>query len=64
MRDIEEREEIRDGKRVTVVVPKPTQEELERQDTLARLAALEALAAQLKPGWKPPEPPAGYQRRK
>ncbi|NPV70283.1 MAG: hypothetical protein HPY55_06515 [Firmicutes bacterium] len=41
----------------------PTQEELERQDLLARLEALEAEARRKNPQFRVPDPPQGLQRR-
>lgn len=54
--------------RAVVRVPeKPrakTPEELEREDLLARLEALEAEARRKNPEFKVPEPPAGLERRR
>lgn len=58
-----EREEIRAGKRVTVVERDLSPDELERQDLLNRVAALEAEAKARNPNYKVPDPPLGHKRR-
>jgi hypothetical protein len=59
-----ERKEIRSGKQVTVVERKRTPDELEREDLLLRLEALEQEAKLRNPEFQVPEPPVGLQRRK
>lgn len=59
-----EREEIRAGKHVTVVERDLSPDELERQDLLNRVAALEAEAKARNPAYKVPDPPPGYNRVK
>lgn len=61
---MKERDEIRTGKRVTVVERDLTPDELEKQDLLNRLAALESEAKTRNPTYKVPDPPPGYQRVK
>lgn len=56
-----QREEVREGKRVTVIERGIPPFELERMDLLARLKALEQHAA--KTGYKPPAPAKGFVRR-
>lgn len=58
-----ERKEIRSGKQVTVVERKRTPDELEGEDLLLRLEALEQEAKLRNPEFRVPEPPAGLQRR-
>ena len=59
-----ERKEIRSGKQVTVVERKRTPDELEREDLLLRLEALEQEAKRKNPAFQVLEPPDGLQRRK
>jgi hypothetical protein len=59
-----ERKEIRSGKQVTVVERKRTPDELEKEDLLLRLEALEAEARRKNPEFRVPEPPMGLERRK
>lgn len=52
--------------KATLMVPaKPrakTPEELEREDLLARLEALEAEVKRTNPKYQTPDPPAGFER--
>lgn len=59
-----ERKELRGGKQVTVVERKRTPQELEKEDLLLRLEALEAEARRKNPAFQVPEPPTGLERRK
>jgi len=59
-----ERKEIRSGKQVTVVERKRTPDELEREDLLLRLEALEQEARLRNPAFQVPEPPKGLERKK
>lgn len=59
-----ERKEIRNGKQVTVVERKRTPDELEKEDLLLRLEALEQEAKLKNPAFQVPEPPKGLERRK
>lgn len=59
---IKEREEIRTGKRVTVVERDLSPEEADAVDLDARLAAIEAFLA--KSGFTPPAPSPGSRRAK
>lgn len=59
-----ERREIRNGKQVTVVERKRTPDELEKEDLLLRLEALEQEAKLRNPEFRIPDPPVGMQRRK
>ena len=58
-----ERKEIRGEKQVTVVERKRTADELEKEDLLLRLEALETEARRKNPDFKIPEPPKGLERR-
>lgn len=58
-----ERQEQRGGKPVTVVERPRTPEELAEQDRESRIKALEDAMRQVRPGWQPPPPPAGYTRK-
>jgi hypothetical protein len=59
-----ERKEIRNGKQVTVVERRLTSKELEKEDLLLRIEALETEAKLRNPAFQVPEPPSGLQRRK
>ena len=59
-----ERKEIRSGKQVTVVERKRTPDELEKEDLLLRIEALETEAKRKNPAFQVPEPPKGLERRK
>lgn len=56
-----EREEIRYGKRVTIVERELSPEDKEKQDILVRLEALERHLA--KNGYTVPDPPKGLVRK-
>lgn len=57
-----ERKEIRSGKQVTVVERKRTPDELEREDLLLRLEALEQEAKRKNPAFRVPKPPVGDRK--
>jgi hypothetical protein len=59
-----ERKELRGGQQITVVERKRTPGELEKEDLLLRLEALEAEARHKNPAFQVPEPPTGLERRK